>query len=111
MEPVDATRLTICMGDSFHFGRNAVYRAIVEMLADEGTAGATVVHRKRVAALTGGYTRPENLDLSADLPGEIIAVNWPEKIEVVLPRLDDMVDKGMVTTEPARIIFSRPAAL
>jgi PII-like signaling protein len=41
----------------------------------------------------------------------IIAIDRPEKIEAVLPRLDEMVDKGVVTTEPVRVIFSRPADL
>lgn len=41
----------------------------------------------------------------------IIAIDRPEKIEAVLSRLDEMVDKGVVTTEPVRVIFSRPADL
>ena len=44
MEPVEATRLTVYTGDSFRYGRKALYRAIVEMLHDEGIAGATVLH-------------------------------------------------------------------
>ena len=35
----------------------------------------------------------------------IIAIDRTEKIEDVLPKLDEMVDKGVVTTEPVRVIF------
>jgi uncharacterized protein len=38
----------------------------------------------------------------------IIAVDRTEKIETVLPKLDAMIDKGLVTTEEVRVIFSRP---
>ena len=111
MEPVEATRLTVYTGDSFRYGRKALYRAIVEMLHDEGIAGATVLHGIEGYSADKRIHTARILDLSADLPVVIIAVDRPEKIEAVLPRLDEMVDKGMVTTEPVRVIFSRPAAL
>lgn len=51
------------------------------------------------------------LGLSGDLPVMVVAIDRQEKIEGILPRLDEMADKGMVTTEPVRVIFSRPTAL
>lgn len=41
----------------------------------------------------------------------IIAVDCPDKIEAVLPELDEMVDKEVVTTHPVRVILSRPSAI
>jgi len=38
----------------------------------------------------------------------IVAVDLPEKIEAVLPKLDEMIGQGLVTTEDAQIVFSRP---
>jgi len=38
----------------------------------------------------------------------VIAIDRTEKIEAVLPKLDAMVDKGLVTTEEVRVVFSRP---
>ena len=48
------------------------------------------------------------LDLSADLPVVVVAIDRSEKIEAVLPRLDEMIEKGLVTTEEVRIVLSRP---
>ncbi len=48
------------------------------------------------------------LDLSGDLPVVILAVDLPEKIEAVLPKLDEMIGGGLVTTEDVRIVISRP---
>ncbi len=111
MEPVEATRLTIYTGDSFRYGHKTLYRAIVEMLHDEGIAGATVLHGIEGYGADKRIHTARILDLSADLPVVIIAIDRSEKIEAVLPRLDAMVDKGVVTTEPVRVIFSRPGPL
>ena len=108
---MEATKLTVYTGDSFRYGRKALYRAIVEMLHDEGIAGATVIHGIEGYGADKRIHTARILDLSSDLPVVIIAVDRPEKIEAVLPRLDAMVDKGVVTTEPVRVSFSRPAAL
>ena len=111
MEPVEATRLTIYTGDHFRFGRKALYRAIVETLHEEGIAGATVLHGIEGYGADKRIHIASVLDLSADLPVVIIAVDRTEKIEAVLPKLDSMIDKGLVTTEPVRVIFSRPASI
>lgn len=111
MEPVEATRLTVYTEDSFRYGHRALYQAIVEMLHNEGIAGATVLHGIEGYGADKRIHTARVLDLSADLPVMIVAIDRPEKIEAVLPRLDEMVDKGVVTTEPVRIILSRPAAL
>ena len=111
MEPLDATRLTVYTGDSFRYGRKLLYRAIVEMLHEEGIAGATVIHGIEGYGADKRIHTARILDLSSDLPVMVIAIDRPEKIEGVLPRLDAMVDKGVVTTEPVKVIFSRPSAL
>ena len=38
----------------------------------------------------------------------IIAIDRTEKIEAVIPKLDAMIDKGLLTTEEVRVVFSRP---
>lgn len=59
MEPVEATKLTVYTGDSFRYGRRLLYRAIVEMLHEEGIAGATVVHGIEGYGADKPYTPPE----------------------------------------------------
>jgi uncharacterized protein len=111
VEPLDATKLTVYTGDSFRYGRKALYQAIVELLHNEGIAGATVLHGIEGYGADKRIHTARILDLSADLPVVIVAIDRMEKIENVLPKLDEMVDKGVVTTEPVRVVFSRPAAL
>lgn len=108
MEPGDATKLTVYIGDSFRYRHQKLYSAIVEMLHEEGIAGATVLHGIEGYGADKQIHTARILDLSADLPAIVIAIDRSEKIEAVLPRLDEMIEKGLVTTEEVRVVFSRP---
>ena len=109
MEPGDATKLTVYTGDSFRYGRKKLYCAIVEMLHDEGIAGATVLHGIAGNGADNRTPTARILDLSAALPVVVVAVDRTEKIDAVLPKLGAMVEKGLVTTESVRVVFSRPS--
>ena len=108
MEPGEATKLTVYIGNSFRYGRKTLYRALVEMLQDEGIAGATVLHGIEGYGVDKQIHTARILDLSNDLPVIVIAIDHTEKIEAVFPKLDAMIDKGLVTTERVRVVFSRP---
>ena len=92
MEPGDATKLTIYVGDAFRYGRKKLYRAIVELLHDEGIAGATVLHGIEGYGADKQIHTARILDLSGDLPVVIAAIDSTEKIEAVLPKLDVMIE-------------------
>ncbi len=109
MEPTEATKLTIYIGDSDKHGRKPLHLAIVELLHDEGISGATVLHGIEGYGAHKQIHTARILDLSGDLPVVIVAVDLPEKIEAVLPKLDEMIGQGLVTTEDAQIVFSRPS--
>ena len=108
MEPGDAKKLTIYVGDSLRFGHKKLYYAIVEVLHDEGIAGATVLHGIEGYGADKQIHTARILDLSGDLPVVIIAIDRTEKIEAVIPKLDAMIDKGLITSEEVRVVFSRP---
>ena len=99
MEPFEATKLTVYTGDSSRYEHKVLYRAIVEVLLEEKDCrchGRSWYRRLRLAQT---YSHRQNRDLSVDLPVMVIAVDRTEKIEAVLPRLETMIDKGLVTTE------------
>jgi uncharacterized protein len=99
--------LRVFIGESDHHGRKPLYQAIVEMLRDEGIAGATVI---RGIEGYGAHTRLHTariLRLSEDLPIIIEAVDRPERIDAVLPKLDAMVEEGLVTVERVEVIAYR----
>ena len=108
MEPINATKLTMYVGDSDKHGRKPLHLAIVELLHDEGISGATVLHGIEGYGSHKQIHTARILDLSKDLPEVIVAVDLPAKIEAVLPKLDEMIGGGLVTTEEVQIVISRP---
>jgi uncharacterized protein len=108
MEPTEATKLTIYIGDSDRHGRKPLHLAIVELLHEEGISGATVLHGIEGYGSHKRIHTARILDLSGDLPLVIVVVDRPEKIEAVLPKLDEIIGEGLVTIEDVRIVISRP---
>ncbi len=108
MEPITATKLTIYIGDSDKHERKPLHLAIVELLHEESVLGATVLHGIEGYGSHKQIHTARILDLSGDLPLVIVAVDRPEKIEAVLPKLDEIIGEGLVTTEEAWIVISRP---
>ncbi len=108
MDSTAATKLTIYIGDSDRHGRKPLHLAIVELLHAEGISGATVLHGIEGYGSHKQIHTARILDLSADLPVIVVAVDLPEKIEAVLPKLGPMIEQGLVTTEEARIVLRRP---
>lgn len=108
MAPTAATRLTIYIGDSDKHGRKPLHLAIIELLHDEGILGATVLHGIEGYGSHKRIHTARILDLSGDLPEVIIAVDRWDKIEAVLPKLDEMIEEGLVTTEEVQIVIARP---
>ncbi len=108
MNSTAATKLTIYIGDSDRHGRKPLHLAIVELLHAEGISGATVLHGIEGYGSHKQIHTARILDLSADLPVIVVAVDLPEKIEAVLPKLGPMIEQGLVTTEEARIVLHLP---
>ena len=98
-------RIFIAEGDRFE--HRPLYEALVEMLRKEGFAGATVLRGVSGFGAHSVYHSQKLLDLSADLPMIIEAVESEEKINTVMPRIDTMMSGGMITMEKVRVIRYR----
>jgi uncharacterized protein len=100
--------LRIFVGESDKHGRKPLYQAIVELLRERGLAGATVL---RGVEGFGAHSRIHTqriLQLSGDLPVVIECVDSAERIDAILPALDELVDNGLVTLERVEVITYRP---
>jgi len=109
MESTTATKLTIYVGDADKHGRKPLHLAIVELLQEEGITGATVLRGIEGYGAHKQIHTARILDLSGDLPMVVTAVDLPERIEDVLPKLDEMIEEGLVTTEEVQIVIARPS--
>jgi uncharacterized protein len=105
----ERTLMRIHIGESDKWHGKPLYEAIVEMLRKEGFSGVTVL--RGVAGYGGSsvYHTDKLLRLSQDLPIILEIVEATERIEQILPRLDAMVEGGLITIEKVRVILYRAA--
>ncbi len=104
----DRTLMRIHIGESDKWHGRLLYEAIVELLRKEGFYGATVLRGVGGYGSSSRYHTEKILRLSQDLPIVIEVVEYSDRIERILPRLDEMVDGGLITLEKAHVILYRP---
>jgi PII-like signaling protein len=105
----ERTLMRIHIGESDKWHGKALTEAIVQMLRKENFSGATVL--RGVAGFGGSsvYHTDKILRLSQDLPIVIEVIESQERIDSILPRLDEMIQGGLITLEKVRVILYRIA--
>jgi uncharacterized protein len=99
--------LRLFIGESDLWHGKPLYQAIVERVRQEGLAGATVVRGIEGFGADSRLHTSRILRLSEDLPVVIEIVDTPERIDRVVPILDEMVREGMLTLERVQIVSYR----
>ncbi len=103
----ERTLMRIHIGERDKYQGKPLYLAIVELLRQRHFAGATVL-RAIMGFGASSRIRTDRLEaLSVDLPIVIECVDTEEKIQAVLPELDEMIGGGLITLERARVIMYR----
>src|SRR5260370_21537063 len=105
----EGTLMRIHIGESDKGHGKPLYEAIVEMLRKEGFSGVTVLGGVAGYGGSSVYHTDKILRLSQDLPIVLEIAEATERIEQILPRLDTMVDGGLITLEKVRVILYRGA--
>jgi PII-like signaling protein len=85
-----------------------LHEALVALLRNRDFAGATVVRGLAGFGASARMHTAHLLDLSLDLPLVVVVVDTEEKIQGILPELDEMVDGGLITLEKVRVVLYRP---
>ena len=104
----ERTLMRIHIGESDRWHGKPLYQAIVELLRREKFSGATVLRGVGGYGSSSVYHTEKILRLSQDLPIVVEVVESNERIEGILPQLDEMIGGGLVTLEKVRVILYRP---
>jgi PII-like signaling protein len=102
--------LRIYIGESDRWQGKPLYQAIVVRVREEGLAGATVLRGIEGFGADSHLHTSRILRMSEDLPIVIEIVDTAERIDAVLPVLDEMVTEGMVTVERVHIVAYRASS-
>lgn len=110
----ERTLMRIFIGESdkvLHGPRRGhpLYHALLELLRERNFAGATVLRGLEGFGASARLHTANFLDLSLDLPIVVEVVETEERIQEVLPELDEMIGGGLITLEKVRVILYRPA--
>ena len=105
--PEEGWLLRIFIGESDLWHGKPLYEAIVMKAREMHLAGATVLRGPMGFGAHSRMHTAKVLRLSQDLPMVIEIVDAKEKIDDFLPHIEQMVEEGLVTLEPVRVIKYR----
>lgn len=105
--PQEGCLLRVFIGESNTWHGRPLYEAIVLKAREMHLAGATVLRGLMGYGASSRLHTAKVLRLSGDLPIVIELVDSREKLEQLLPFLEQVVGDGMVTMERAEVICYR----
>ena len=101
--PEQGCLLRIFIGESDRWHGKPLYEAIVLKARELHLAGATVLRGPMGFGASSRIHTAKILRLSEDLPMVIEIVDSREKIDTLLPHVNEMVTQGLVTLEDVTV--------
>lgn len=99
--------LRIFVGEQDKWEGRPLHEAVVDEARALGMAGATVLKGFLGFGCKSHIHTSKLLELSEDLPIIIEIVDKEERIQKLLPKLDEMVQEGLVTLEKVHVVIYR----
>ncbi len=100
--------MRVHIGERDKFRGKPLYQAIVELLRAKHYAGATV-YRGIMGFGASSTVHTDRIEvLSLDLPIIVECIETQERMDAILPELDEMIGGGLITLERANVIMYRP---
>ncbi len=103
----DGQLVRVFIGESDAWQGQPLYRAIVLKARELRLAGATVLRGPMGFGANSRLHTDKLLALSTDLPIIVEIVDSPEKVQTLLPFLDEAVTEGLITVEAVRVLKYR----
>jgi PII-like signaling protein len=105
--PEDGYLLRIFIGEGDRWQGQPLYEAIVMKARELHLGGATVLRGPMGFGAHSRMHTTKILRLSEDLPIIIEIVDGKDKIDALIPHIDEMVQEGLVTLERVQVIKYR----
>lgn len=101
----EAILLRIFIGESDKYDGKPLYKYLIDLFRKEGLAGATVLRGISGFGKSSHLHTTSILRLSTDLPIVIEVVDKKEAIDRIKPRLDAVIEQGLITEETVKIVL------
>ncbi len=99
--------MRIHIGERDKYRGKPLYQEIVELLRRRHYAGATVFRGIMSYGASSHLHTDRFLELSVDMPIVVECVETEDRIDAILPELDEMIGGGLITLEKVRVIMYR----
>jgi uncharacterized protein len=100
----NAKMLRVYFGEDDKWNDKPLYRAIVEKCRELDLAGATVFRGIEGYGASTLIHRSHLLSFSSDAPIMVSVIDSQEKIQKLLPFLDEMVHEGLIAMSEVEVI-------
>lgn len=97
-------RLRIFVGEAQQWHGKPLARALLEVIQQHGAAGATIWKGVEGFGPEHHLSTDRLPDVADNLPVIVEVVESEEWVERVLPHLDTLVGRGMITVSPVEIV-------
>ena len=105
--PEEGMLLRIFIGESDSFKGKPLYEQIVLKARELNLAGATVIHGTMGFGAGSRIHTAKIVRLSEDLPIIVELVDTEEKLNSLMPFLDETVEEGLITLERVKVVKYR----
>jgi uncharacterized protein len=99
-----AQLVRIHFGEDDKWKEKPLYQAIVEKCRELDIAGATVFRGIEGYGASTLIRRAHRMSFSSDAPLMVTVIDSEDKIQKLLPLLDEMVDEGMIAISEVEVI-------
>lgn len=99
--------MRIYVGEMDKHDGKPLYTQIVQLLRRRQYAGATVLRGIASFGASAHVHTVHFLELSGDLPIVVECVETADRIDAILPELDQMIGGGLITLEKVNVIMYR----
>ncbi len=106
-----AKRVRVYLSEGEKVGHQPAWMAMLELLRRENARGATLVRGVSGFGSTGRIHTPHVVDVAQDLPVVIEWIDAPEAVERILPRVKELMSRGLVTVDDTEVVFHRPSPM
>lgn len=104
--PRQGKRIRIFIGEAEEWQGKLLYRAIIELAQQQGIRGATVLRGIEGFGPEHHLSTERLPDIANNLPLIVEIVESAAQVEALLPLLDGIVQRGMITVAPVEIVYS-----
>lgn len=103
-----AKRVRIYLNEDDRIGRMSAVQVLVEFLRRENAQGATVLRGVEGFGATGEIHVSHLPEIARKLPVIVEWIDVSERVERLLPRIREMVPRGLVTMDETEIVLYEP---